>query len=43
MTRTLIQTDWLDHALQEFAAKDTAAPRAQNLAKSLGVSRGSFY
>ena len=43
MTRTLTRKDWLDHALQEVASKGPAALRAQSLAKSLGVSRGSFY
>jgi AcrR family transcriptional regulator len=35
--------DWLDHGLKALAAKGAGALKAEPLAKSLGVSRGSFY
>ncbi len=43
MTKTLSRTDWIQHATQTLTENGYAALRAQPLAKSLGVSRGSFY
>lgn len=35
--------DWLDHSLGVLAAEGFTSLKADTLAKSLGVSRGSFY
>lgn len=40
---TLTDTDWLNHGLSELSAHGAGAIKADRLAKSLGVSRGSFY
>lgn len=39
----LARNDWLDHALTVLAAEGFTSLKADTLAKSLGVSRGSFY
>lgn len=39
----LTKTDWLDHALATLSAQGFTALKADTLAQSLGVSRGSFY
>ncbi len=39
----LSKTDWLDHGLNALAQSGFTALKADKLAKSLGVSRGSFY
>lgn len=39
----LTDTDWLNHGLQRLASDGAEALKADRLAKSLGVSRGSFY
>lgn len=39
----LTKNDWLDHALEELAENGFTVLKADVLAKSLGVSRGSFY
>jgi AcrR family transcriptional regulator len=42
MTR-LSRSDWLDHGLRVFARSGPDALKVEPLAKSLNVSRGSFY
>lgn len=42
-TPALTRKDWLDHALQTLKSQGFAALKAQPLAKSLNVTRGSFY
>ncbi|MEM7335320.1 MAG: TetR/AcrR family transcriptional regulator [Chloroflexota bacterium] len=42
MTR-LNKEEWLDHGLKALAQHGFTALKADTLAKSLGVSRGSFY
>ncbi len=42
-TNRLTRTQWLDHGLHTLAAEGFTALKADTLAKSLGVSRGSFY
>jgi AcrR family transcriptional regulator len=39
----LSDTDWLNHGLAQLAAHGAGALKADRLAKSLNVSRGSFY
>lgn len=39
----LSKTEWLDHGLNDLATKGFTSLKADKLAKSLGVSRGSFY
>ncbi len=39
----LTRIDWLDHGLKALAAQGFTALKADTLARSLGVSRGSFY
>lgn len=39
----LTDIDWLNHGLSELAAHGAGALKADRLAKSLKVSRGSFY
>ena len=39
----LSKTQWLDHGLEALATSGFTALKADKLAKSLGVSRGSFY
>lgn len=39
----LSREKWLDHALAQLAADGFTSLKADTLAKSLGVSRGSFY
>lgn len=39
----LTKTNWLDHGLNALAQSGFTALKADKLAKSLGVSRGSFY
>ena len=39
----LSKEEWLLHSLQTLASQGFTALKADNLAKSLGVSRGSFY
>ena len=39
----LSREQWLDHGLQNLAAVGFTSLKADKLAKSLGVSRGSFY
>ncbi|MCR9213976.1 MAG: TetR/AcrR family transcriptional regulator [Proteobacteria bacterium] len=43
MTKRLSRKDWLDHGLKVLACDGAEALKAEPLAKSLGVSRGSFY
>jgi AcrR family transcriptional regulator len=43
MVDQLSAKDWLDQGLKALAATGFAALKAEPLAKSLGVSRGSFY
>ncbi len=43
MTERLTKNDWLDYGLEVLAANGAEALKAEPLAKSLGVSRGSFY
>ena len=40
---TLTKTDWLDHGLRSLSDHGFTTLKADILAKSLGVSRGSFY
>lgn len=40
---TLSKEEWLQHSLQALASRGFTALKADKLAKSLGVSRGSFY
>lgn len=39
----LTKNDWLDHGLRTLEAHGFTSLKADRLAKSLGVSRGSFY
>ena len=39
----LSSSDWLNHGLEALAVEGASALKADRLAKSLGVSRGSFY
>lgn len=39
----LTDIDWLNHGLRELAAHGAGTLKADRLAKSLNVSRGSFY
>lgn len=39
----LSKEQWLDHGLQNLATSGFTSLKADKLAKSLGVSRGSFY
>src|SRR5258706_12091933 len=43
MTDQLSAKDWLDRGLRARAESGFTALKAEPLAKSLGVSRGSFY
>jgi AcrR family transcriptional regulator len=43
MTDQLSAQDWLDHGLRTLAEHGFTALKAEPLAKTLGVSRGSFY
>lgn len=43
MTDQLSATDWLDQGLKTLAKSGFTALKADPLAKTLGVSRGSFY
>ena len=43
MTDQLSAKDWLDQGLQALAQRGFTALKADPLAKSMGVSRGSFY
>jgi AcrR family transcriptional regulator len=43
MSDQLSAQDWLDRGLKALAAKGAGALKAESLAKSMGVSRGSFY
>lgn len=43
MTTRLNRLDWLDHGLRTLASTGTNALKAEPLARSLKVSRGSFY
>ena len=43
MSKTLSRADWIQHATKMLTENGYTALRAQPLAKSLGVSRGSFY
>lgn len=43
MSERLSEIDWLQHGLQALAEAGFASLKAEPLAKSLGVSRGSFY
>lgn len=43
MTRKLSRADWIKHATRMLTESGHGALRAQPLAKSLGVTRGSFY
>jgi AcrR family transcriptional regulator len=43
MTQTLSKSDWLKQGLRTLAAEGFGALKADRLAKSLKVSRGSFY
>ena len=43
MSDQLSAQDWLDRGLKALAAKGAGALKAELLAKSMGVSRGSFY
>ena len=41
--KQLTANDWLDHALQVLSQQGLAAVAVEPLAKSLGVTKGSFY
>ncbi|MBJ7439391.1 MAG: TetR/AcrR family transcriptional regulator [Sphingopyxis sp.] len=43
MSDRLTKTDWLDHGLKTLANDGIGAVKADPMAKSLAVSRGSFY
>ncbi|MGB0907156.1 MAG: TetR/AcrR family transcriptional regulator [Maricaulaceae bacterium] len=43
MTQRLTEENWLNHGLEVLATSGFTALKAEPLAKSLGVSRGSFY
>lgn len=43
MNAALTREDWLRHGLEALAAEGFGALKADRLAKSLNVSRGSFY
>ena len=43
MTDQLSAKDWLDQGLETLAARGFTALKAEPLAKTMGVSRGSFY
>jgi AcrR family transcriptional regulator len=43
MTTRLTRTDWLNHGLAVLAGSGPQSLKAEPLAKSLNVSRGSFY
>ena len=43
MSDQLSAQDWLDQGLKALAANGAGALKAESLAKSMGVSRGSFY
>ncbi len=43
MTNRLNKLHWLEHGLRTLASTGPNALRAEHLAKSLGVTRGSFY
>lgn len=43
MTERLTKKDWLDHGLKVLATSGAGALKAERLARSLKVSRGSFY
>jgi len=43
MKKRLSKTDWLDHGLKVLAKSGAVAMKAEPLAQSLKVSRGSFY
>lgn len=43
MTDQLSAKDWLDQGLRTLAANGFTALKAEPLAKTMGVSRGSFY
>jgi AcrR family transcriptional regulator len=43
MTDQLSTQDWLDRGLKTLATQGFAALKAEPLAKTMGVSRGSFY
>ncbi len=43
MTSRLTKTNWMDHGLAMLAASGPQSLKAEPLAKSLDVSRGSFY
>ena len=43
MTKRLNKLQWLEHGLRTLASTGPNALRAELLAKSLGVTRGSFY
>lgn len=43
MTQRLTEEDWLEHGLVSLSQSGFTALKAEPLAKSLGVSRGSFY
>jgi len=43
MTARLTRVNWLDHGLKVLASSGAAALKAEPLAASLKVSRGSFY
>lgn len=39
----LSRENWLDHALEQLSINGFTSLKAETLAKSLGISRGSFY
>lgn len=43
MTTRLTRTNWLNHGLKTLTTSGAGALKAEPLAKSLNVSRGSFY
>ena len=43
MTNQLSKQDWIEHGLAQLAKQGADVIKAELLAKSLGVSRGSFY
>ncbi len=43
MSNQLSATDWLDQGLKTLATRGFTALKAEPLAKTMGVSRGSFY
>ncbi len=43
MTKRLTKSDWLEHGLKKLVKSGVSALKAEPMAKSMNVSRGSFY